>query len=51
LDIDDYRAALQVLRTGGYAGPLALVYDGADPDEWSKLEEEFAVVSEVFGRE
>jgi sugar phosphate isomerase/epimerase len=48
LQADDYRSALQVLRGVGYAGPLALVYDGNDPDEWAKLEEEYALVCDVF---
>jgi len=48
LESDDYRLALQVLRDADYAGPLALVYDGSDPDEWTKLEEEYALVREVF---
>ena len=48
LQADDYRAALQVLRDAEYAGPLALVYDGSDPDEWAKLEEEYALVCNVF---
>jgi hypothetical protein len=49
LDIEDYRSSLEVLRNGGYGGPLALVYDGPDPDEWGNLEDEFAVVQGVFG--
>ncbi len=48
LQTDDYRASLQVLRDAEYAGPLALVYDGSDPDEWAKLEEEYALVCDVF---
>lgn len=49
LDVEDYRRSLQVLRDANYAGPLAMVYDGADPDEWTWLEREYEVVSEVFG--
>lgn len=48
LELDDYRASLAVLRDAGYDGPLALVYDGSDPDEWQWLESEHAVVDEVF---
>ena len=48
LEADDYRASLQVLRDAEYAGPLALVYDGGDPHEWAKLEEEYALVCDVF---
>ncbi len=49
VDGEDYRACLRVLRDAGYAGPLALVYDGADPSEWQRLEEASAIVTEVFG--
>ncbi len=48
VDADDYRASLRVLRDAGYTEPLALVYDGPDPDEWRKLDEAYAVVREVF---
>ena len=49
LDVDDYRRSLSVLRDGGYAGPLAMVYDGPDPDEWGHLDQAYAVVTDVFG--
>jgi sugar phosphate isomerase/epimerase len=49
LDLADYRASLEVLRDAGYDGPLALVYDGPDSDEWANLETEFALVDQVFG--
>ncbi|HET9647975.1 MAG TPA: TIM barrel protein [Microlunatus sp.] len=48
LDLEDYRASLGVLRDAGYSGPLAMVYDGPDPDEWGHLEQAYAVVREVF---
>ena len=48
LDLDDYRTSLEVLRDSGYDGALALVYDGPDPEEWAKLEDEFSVVRRVF---
>lgn len=48
LDADDYRRSLAVLREAGFSGPLALVYDGSDPDEWHWLDSEHAIVSEVF---
>lgn len=44
----DFRASLNVLKDARYDGPLALVYDGADPDEWDKLDEAFAIVQSVF---
>lgn len=49
LDVADYRRSLAVLRDAGYAGPLAMVYDGPDPDEWGHLELAYGVVTEVFG--
>jgi hypothetical protein len=49
LDVEDYRRSLSVLRDGGYRGPLAMVYDGPDPDEWGHLEQAYAVVTDVFG--
>lgn len=48
LDADDFRRSLQVLKDAGYAGPLALIYDGADDDEWTMLDAEYAVVRGVF---
>ena len=38
----------QAAFAADYAGPLAMVYDGADPDEWGKLEEAQAVLRSVF---
>ena len=49
MDVEDYRRSLSVLRDAGYAGPLAMVYDGPDPDEWGHLEQAYAIVCEVFG--
>lgn len=49
LDLTDYRRSLTVLADAGYAGPLAMVYDGPDPDEWGALERAYAVITEVFG--
>lgn len=48
-DIEDFRRSLQVLKDGGYSGPLALIYDGAEDDEWAKLELEDAICRNVFG--
>lgn len=48
LDLDEYRTCLTVLADAGYAGPLALVHDGPDPDEWGRLEDAYAVVRAVF---
>lgn len=48
IDERDYISSLTVLRDAGYAGPLALVYDGADPAEWDKLEQAHEIVQAVF---
>ncbi|SDT24280.1 sugar phosphate isomerase/epimerase family protein [Microlunatus soli] len=50
LDAEDYRRSLQVLLDAGFDGPLALIYDGADPDEWTALDAEHAIVSELVAR-
>jgi sugar phosphate isomerase/epimerase len=50
LDGEDFRRSLRILRDAGYAGPLALIYDGPDDDEWSWLDAEYALVREVFGQ-
>lgn len=47
LDTDDYRRSLQVLLDAGFTGPLALVYDGPDDDEWGRLGAEYAIVTDV----
>jgi sugar phosphate isomerase/epimerase len=47
LDTEDYRRSLQVLVDAGFTGPLALVYDGPDDDEWARLDAEYAVVTQV----
>ncbi|WP_091408631.1 sugar phosphate isomerase/epimerase family protein [Friedmanniella luteola] len=48
LDLAEYRTCLTILADAGYAGPLALVHDGPDPDEWGRLEDAHAVVRSVF---
>jgi sugar phosphate isomerase/epimerase len=47
-DVEDFRASLQTLSQIGYDGPLALIYDGPDDDEWAMLDVEQAIVREVF---
>jgi sugar phosphate isomerase/epimerase len=49
LDREDFRKSLQVLKDAGYTGPLALIYDGPDPDEWAWLDKEWGIVQEVMG--
>ena len=48
-DTEDFRRSLGVLKDAGYAGPLALIYDGPDDDEWGCLDVEYDIVTEVFG--
>lgn len=47
-DVEDYRRSLQVLKDAGYDGPLALIYDGPDDDEWGCLDIEYGIVEDVF---
>lgn len=37
LDTDDFRRALTAVTASGFTGPLCLVYDAPDPDEWEGL--------------
>lgn len=48
-DREDYRRSLRVLQDAGFDGPLALIYDGPDGDEWGCLDVEYGIVTEVFG--
>ena len=48
-DAEDFRRSLGVLKDAGYDGPLALIYDGPDDDEWGCLDIEYGIVTEVFG--
>lgn len=43
-DVEEFQRALAILREAGYRGPLALIYDGADDDEWGMLERVDALV-------
>lgn len=49
LDAEDFTRSLTVLRDAGYTGRLSLVYAGADDEEWGRLEELSALVTEVAG--
>jgi sugar phosphate isomerase/epimerase len=44
----DYQRSLAILRDAAYSGPLALIYDGPDDDEWSGLEREWEIVTTVW---
>ncbi len=48
-DAGDFRRALRVLKDAGYDGPLALIYDGANDDEWTQLDVEQQLVRSVLG--
>lgn len=47
-DADDFRRSLAVLKDAAFDGPLALIYDGPDDDEWANLDREWAILTEVF---
>lgn len=49
VDREDFRRSLEVLQVSGFDGPLALIYDGPDDDEWAGLDIEYEIVREVFG--
>ncbi|MFC7622129.1 sugar phosphate isomerase/epimerase family protein [Microlunatus sp. GCM10028923] len=44
-DRDDFAASVRVINDAGYTGPLALVYDGTEPEEWESLETVHAIAS------
>lgn len=44
----DYQRSLAILRDAAYSGPMALIYDGPDDDEWSSLDREWAIVTAVW---
>jgi sugar phosphate isomerase/epimerase len=44
----NFVAALEAIRTAGFTGSLAMVYDGPDPDEWGMLEREREIITGVF---
>lgn len=48
-DAEDYRRSLGVLKDAGFDGPLALIYDGPDDEEWACLDIEYSIVTDVFG--
>lgn len=47
-DAADFRKCLEILRDSDFEGTIALIYDGASPDEWGHLEIERNLVREVF---
>lgn len=47
-DEADFRTSLTLLKNVGFDGPLALIYDGPNADEWAGLDREWAIVEHVF---
>lgn len=47
-DEEDFRKTLGILKDAAFTGPLALIYDGPDSNEWSALETEWRIVESVF---
>lgn len=47
-DADDFRRSLTALNDAGFDGPLALIYDGPDADEWANLDREWTIATDVF---
>ena len=48
-DVAEFQRGVQVLKDAGYSGPMALIYDGVDDDEWVKLDLVDALCREVMG--
>lgn len=48
---DDFRRSLTVLQDAGFDGPLALIYDGPDADEWTNLDREWDILTSVFAQD
>lgn len=49
-DETDFRTGLRLLKDAGFDGPLALIYDGPDANEWAGLDREWDVVASIFGQ-
>ncbi|MCO5219030.1 MAG: hypothetical protein M9909_09390 [Thermomicrobiales bacterium] len=48
-DEEDFVRSLTILRDAGFSGPISLIYDGPDNDEFTHLDEEWVIVEKVFG--
>ena len=44
----DFRRTLGILKSVDYDGPISLIYDGPDKDEWVHLDQEWEIVRSVF---
>ncbi len=47
-NVADFERTLTILKNAGYEGPISLIYDGPDNDEWAGLDREWEIVSSVF---
>jgi sugar phosphate isomerase/epimerase len=47
-DAADFQRCCGILRSAGFSGTLALIYDGPDPDEWAHLEIERVLAAACF---
>lgn len=47
-DEDDFRRALAILKDAGFSGPLCLIFDGPDDEEWTGLDREWAIATRVL---
>jgi len=48
LDLVDFRHCIEAAKSAGYEGPFALIF-ADDGEEWAGLDQERAVVREVYG--
>lgn len=48
-DVEEFQRGLQILKDAEFTGPMALIYDGADDDEWQKLQRVDALCREIMG--
>lgn len=48
-DVEEFQHGLQILKDAGYSGPLALIYDGMDDDEWGMLDRVDALCQGISG--
>lgn len=44
----DFERTLTILKNVGFAGPISLIYDGPDNDEWANLDREWEIVARVL---
>ncbi len=47
-DETDFRQTLSIMKDAGFTGPVALIYDGPNSDEWGGLDREWSIVEGVF---